>query len=145
MQANNHTIMSERITITALVDAPILRAWEAYTKPEDIVQWNHASPDWHCPRSENDLRVGGTFSYRMEAKDGSDGFDFEGTYTDVVPHERIAYTMGDGRKVETTFREENGMTRMMVVFDPENENPIDMQRAGWQSILDQYAAHAKAK
>ena len=137
--------MSEKITIPTLVAAPIERAWMVYTKPEYVTQWNHASEDWHCPRAENDLRVGGKFNYRMEAKDGSVGFDFEGTYTDVALYERIAYVMSDGRKVETLFREENGMTRVMVAFDPENENPIEMQRSGWQSILDGYTKYAKAE
>lgn len=132
------------ITIEATIHAPVEKAWEVYTQPEYVMQWNHASDDWHSPKAVNDLRVGGTFNYRMEAKDGSFGFDFEGTYTDVRDHEYIAYVMPDGRKVETNFIQNGDVTKVVVVFDPETENPIEMQREGWQTILNNFKKSAEA-
>lgn len=126
------------LTIAATIHAPLAQVWHRYTTPEFIMQWNQASPDWHCPSATNDLRVGGTFTSRMEAKDGSFGFDFGGTYTDVEPMERIAYVLGDGRKVVVTFAETDLGTQMVIVFDAEGENSLDMQRSGWQSILDNF-------
>lgn len=128
--------MSEKITVSVEVNAPAERVWEALTEPEHVVKWNNASGDWHTPNAENDFREGGSFLYRMEAKDGSAGFDFGGTYTAVVPQERFAYTMSDGREVEVTLAEEGNGVRVTEAFDPENENSVEMQRAGWQSILD---------
>lgn len=126
------------VTIEASVHAPVEKVWDMYTKPEYVTQWNHASDDWHSPRAENDLRVGGTFNYRMEAKDGSVGFDFSGTYTEVRPHEYFAYVMGDGRKVEVSFTPNGEETKVVVVFDAEGTNPVEMQRQGWQAILDNF-------
>ncbi|PIV90978.1 polyketide cyclase [Candidatus Gracilibacteria bacterium CG17_big_fil_post_rev_8_21_14_2_50_48_13] len=126
------------LTIAATIHAPLAQVWQRYTTPEFIMQWNQASPDWHCPSATNDLRVGGTFTSRMEAKDGSFGFDFGGTYTDVEPMERIAYVLGDGRKVVVTFAETDLGTQVVIVFDAEGENSLDMQRSGWQSILDNF-------
>lgn len=126
------------ITIEITVNAPVEKAWEFYTNPEHVMKWNHASDDWHSPRAENDLRVGGTFNYRMEAKDGSFGFDFGGTYTAVTPFEYIAYTMGDGRTVAVSFTSNGSETKVTTVFDPESENPIEMQRDGWQAILNNF-------
>lgn len=142
MRIFTHTIM--QITISAHVAAPVARSWEVYTKPEYITQWNHASDDWQCPRAENDLRPGGTFSSRMEAKDGSFGFDFGGTYTAITPLQLIAYTMGDGRKVEVHFAEDNGGTLVTVIFDAETQNSEEMQRGGWQAILDNFKKCAEA-
>ncbi len=135
--------MSERITIETIVRAPIARAWFAYTDPKHIMKWNHASDDWHCPHATNDLRVDGTFTSRMEAKDGSVGFDFTGTYTEVIPEERIAYRMEDGRMAEIEFMSEGDATRVRVTFDIEHENPPEMQREGWQNILNSYAREAE--
>lgn len=135
--------MNEQITITTLIEAPIEKVWGAWNDPQAVKEWNAASPDWHTPQAQNDLREGGSFTYRMEARDGSAGFDFSGTYTAVVPHERIAYVMEDGRTVETTFAEEGGAVRVTTRFDPENENPLEMQRAGWQSILDAFKAYVE--
>lgn len=129
---------TQPITIETSVSAPVAKAWEVYTNPEQVMKWNHASDDWHSPRATNDLRVGGTFNYRMEAKDGSFGFDFGGTYTDVKLHELIAYEMGDGRQVMVTFAPNGSDTKITVVFDPETQNPIEMQQQGWQAILDNY-------
>lgn len=130
--------MSEIITIEAEVQAPVSRAWEVYTEPEYVVQWNHASEDWQCPRAENDLRVGGKFNYRMEAKDGSMGFDFNGIYSEVRVHEYIAYNIEGGRKVEVTFIPHGDVTKVVVAFEAETENSIELQRGGWQAILDNF-------
>lgn len=132
------------ITIEAMVNVPVEKAWEVYTNPEEVMKWNHASDDWHSPRAENDLRVGGAFNYRMEAKDGGFGFDFGGTYTEVQPHERIAYEMGDGRMVRVTFAPQGNGTKITTVFDPEDENPIEMQQQGWQAILNNFKKCAEA-
>lgn len=132
------------ITIEALINAPLAKVWAYWTEPAHIMKWNAASEDWHTPSATNDLRTGGTFTARMEAKDGSVGFDFGGTYTDVVPNQRIAYSMSDGRKVEVLFSEENGQTKVVETFDPETENPEDFQRAGWQSILNNFKKYVEA-
>lgn len=136
--------MKTTITVSTLINAPISRVWSAWTRPEDITQWNAASDDWHSPAARNDLRVGGGFSYRMEARDKSAGFDFEGTYTEVIPHRRIAYTMGDERDVVVEFLPEGNSTRVTEIFAAESIHPIEMQRAGWQSILDRFRRHVEA-
>jgi len=136
-----------KITIESVVHAPIASVWRAYTKPEHITQWNQASDDWHCPRAENDLRVGGRYVARMEAKDGSFGFDLEGIYSEVTLQKSLAYVMGDGRHVRVTFEDQNGATKVRTLFDAETQNSPKMQRDGWQAILDnfaRYAAHAQA-
>lgn len=126
------------ISIETIVQAPVEKAWDVYTKPEFVTQWNHASDDWECPSAENDLRVGGTFSSRMQAKDGSFGFDFGGTYTEVREHELLAYTMGDDRKAEVHFAPQDGGTKVTVRFEAETENSAEMQRNGWQAILNNF-------
>jgi uncharacterized protein YndB with AHSA1/START domain len=131
------------ITITAQVHAPIQKAWKAYTNPVAITLWNFASDDWYCPTAENDLRVGGKLKSRMEAKDGSFGFDFEAIYDEVIDQKKIAYSLGDGRKVSVTFEEQGENTIVTTVFDPEETNPIEMQRDGWQAILNNYKAYAE--
>jgi uncharacterized protein YndB with AHSA1/START domain len=131
-----------RITVSTLVKAPMERVWEAYTTPEDIVAWNAASDDWHTTEARVDLREGGVFSSRMEAKDGSFGFDFEGTYTKIEPLSRIEYDFED-RKAEVTFEDCPDGVRVTVVFDAETMNPEDMQREGWQAILDSFARHVE--
>jgi uncharacterized protein YndB with AHSA1/START domain len=131
------------ISVTSVINAPREKVWRYYTEQEHIMQWNAASDDWHCPRAENDLRVGGKFMSRMEARDGSQGFDFEGIYTEVVPEERLAYAFGD-RSAVISFDEANGQTKVTVTFDPENENPIEMQRGGWQAILDRFKHHVES-
>src|SRR5690554_1327281 len=135
----------ERITIQATVNAPISEVWKYWTDPRHIVNWNNASDDWHTPTSENDLRVGGKFLSRMEAKDGSFGFDFGGTYTEVEPHQRIAYDMTDERSVEADFTEEDGKTRIVQTFDPEHQNSVEMQRQGWQAILDNFKKYVESR
>lgn len=131
------------ITVSATVNAPVARVWALWTTPADIQNWNNASDDWHTPKAANDLRVGGEFVFTMAAKDGSFSFDFGGTYTEVVENQRIAYTLGDSRNVVTTFEADGKQTTVTTVFDPENQNPADMQRAGWQAILDNFKKYAE--
>ena len=135
--------MNPSIEVTTHVNAPIRKVWAYWTRPAHIVKWNQASPDWHTPSAESDLRPGGTFNWRMEAKDGSMGFDFAGEFTDVVPYGKINYTLGDGRLVEVTFASEGDGTRVTEVFQPENEFSHDLQRQGWQAILDSFKAYAE--
>ncbi|HLS95628.1 MAG TPA: SRPBCC domain-containing protein [Sphingobacterium sp.] len=127
--------MKTPIHINITINNRVETVWNAYHSAEDIKQWNHASDDWHCTNAVNDLRIGGKFSNRMEAKDGSFGFDFEGRYTAIEPFKRIAYTMTDGRSAEVTFDSKDNITHLSVAFEPESTNPIEMQRAGWEAIL----------
>lgn len=131
------------ITVEKLVKAPIAKVWSAYTTPADIKQWNAASDDWHTTQSVVDLRVGGQFSSRMEAKDGSFGFDFAGTYTRVEPQTLIAYTFGDRAAVVEFLPVAEGVN-VRVTFGAEAQNPVEMQRSGWQAILDNFAKHVEA-
>ena len=133
----------ELLTITTTVNVPVEKVWEVWTQPVHIMHWNNASDDWQTTFAENDLRKGGNFVSRMEAKDGSFGFDFGGIYDKVTKHEQIAYTMGDGRKVNTSFEADNGSTKVTTVFEPENQNPVDMQRTGWQNILNNFKSYAE--
>lgn len=132
-----------KITVEALVKAPAAKVWSAYTTPEDIKQWNTASPDWHTTSATVDLRVGGAFSSRMEAKDGSFGFDFAGTYTKVVPNELIEYAFGDRVGTVEFNAGAQGVT-VRVTFDAEDQHPVEQQRQGWQAILDNFARHVEA-
>ncbi len=128
----------ESITIESVVNAPIDKAWKLWTEPEHIKKWNNASPDWHMPIAKNDLKAGGKFISRMEAIDGSFGFDYEGVYDKVKTNELISYTLGDSRKVEITFSVQNNKTKIVETFEAESINSIEMQRGGWQSILDNF-------
>ena len=132
-----------KITVQTTVKAPIAEVWRAYTTPDDIKQWNTASPDWHTVKSTVDLRVGGVFSSRMEAKDGSFGFDFAGTYTKLVPNELIEYAFGD-RVGVVEFQQGEGGVTVRVTFDAETTHPEEQQRQGWQAILDSFAKHVEA-
>jgi uncharacterized protein YndB with AHSA1/START domain len=134
----------QKITIEALVAAPVAKVWDCWNKPEHITQWNFAIDTWQCPKAENDLRPGGKLKSRMEAKDGSFGFDFEATYSEVVPLSKIAYTIADGRKVVTHFEDVGGKTKVSTEFEAESENPVEMQRGGWQAILDNFKKYAEA-
>ena len=134
-----------RITVSALVNKPVADVWNTWTDPKHITQWCAASDDWHCPKATNDLKTGGKFSSTMAARDGSFSFDFEGVYDDVQPHQRIAYTMADGRTCEILFTAENGGTRVVEAFDAETQNPVEMQRTGWQALLDRFKAYAEAQ
>ena len=131
------------ITIEAMIDAPVAKAWEYWSKPEHIMQWCNASPDWHAPHAENDLQAGGKFSTRMEAKDGSFGFDFWGIYDEVKTNELITYTLGDERKVSIHFSSDGNTTKIVETFEAEEENPVEMQRGGWQAILDNFKNHVE--
>jgi uncharacterized protein YndB with AHSA1/START domain len=141
----NKMVQHEKITVEANINAPVAKVWKAWTTPGDIMVWNTADPSWHCPSSENDLRAGGKFKTRMEAKDGSFGFDFEGVYDTVEMHREITYTMGDGRVATTTFKDENGTTSVATAFDPESINSIELQRNGWQAILDNFVKYVEQK
>ena len=134
-----------KITVQTAVKADLNRVWEAWNNPEDIKRWNAASEDWHTPRSSVDLREGGKFSARMEPKDGSGGFDFEGTYTRVVPKKAIEYRMSDGREVSVEFVERADGVLVKETFDAETENPAELQKQGWQAILDNFGRHVEAK
>lgn len=127
-----------KISINTTVLGSVQKAWEYYTNPIHIVKWNFASPDWQCPTASNNMQVGGRYTARMEAKDGSVGFDFEATYKEIVPHERFTFTLDDGREVIVVFTPNGEETEVNVVFDAESENPIEMQKAGWQAILDNF-------
>ena len=132
------------ITVEALINAPIEKVWINWTLPEYITQWNNASDDWHTTSAINDLQVGGKFSARMEAKDGSFGFDFWGIYDEVKTNELISYTLGDGRKVSISFNSDGNTTKVTETFEAEEENPVEMQRGGWQAILDNFKKYTEA-
>ena len=134
-----------KITVETVVDADAKAVWDAWNNPADIRVWNTAQDDWHTTRSSVDLREGGTFTARMEAKDGSVGFDFEGTYTRVVPLRAIEYRMSDGREVQVEFSETSDGVRVRETFDAETENSPELQRAGWQAILDSFRRHVESK
>ncbi|MBA4783798.1 MAG: SRPBCC domain-containing protein [Rhizobiales bacterium] len=132
-----------QITVETNVAAPLAEVWRAYTTPTDIMAWNAASDDWHTTAASVDLREGGAFSSRMEAKDGSFGFDFAGTYTKIVPHELIEYALGD-RIARVEFDGSDGAVTVRVTFDAEDTHPVEQQRGGWQAILDRFKSHVEA-
>jgi uncharacterized protein YndB with AHSA1/START domain len=131
------------ITVETTIKAPISKVWENWTKPEHIINWNFASDEWHCPKASNDLQSGGEFNWRMEAKDGSMGFDFTGVYDQIIDNELITYKMSDGRKVEIRFTETNGEVKLSESFEAEGTNSDEMQRAGWQSILGNFKKYVE--
>ena len=133
-----------KITVQTTIAAPLEKTWAFWTDPLHIVKWNSPSEDWHTPTAENDLRTGGKFLSRMEAKDGSFGFDFSGTYDEVIANERIAYTIGDGRKAEVIFSSTGETTSVMETFEAENENPVEMQQDGWQAILENFKTYTES-
>jgi len=132
-----------KITIQATVLAERNKAWSLYTEPAHITQWNFASENWSCPAASTDLVVGGKFSWRMEAKDGSFGFDFEGVFTEIVPFEKLKYALADQREVEISFRDLTEGTFVQIIFDAENENSLELQQFGWQSILNNFKSHTE--
>lgn len=138
METSQATIL----TIGCRVQAPIEKVWAAWTEPAHIIRWNHASDDWHCPRAENDLRAGGKFLFRMEERDGSNGFDFSGKYTEVKPFEKIAYILDDGRRVEVLFTAQEEETSITFSFGAEKSLSIQLQQQGWQAILDNFSDYA---
>lgn len=140
METENKTI----ITVENTINAPVEKVWKYFTQPEHIIKWNNASDDWHTPRAENNLRVGGNFVYRMEAKDGSFGFDFGGTYDDVKNKELIEYTIGDGRKVKVNFTSDGNETKVTENFEAENMNSLELQKTGWQAILNNFKKYTES-
>lgn len=132
-----------KITVEATIAAATNKVWDYWTAPAHITKWNFASDDWQCPSAENDLRVGGKYCARMEAKDGSFGFDFEAIYDDVVDQKKITYTMTDGRQATTDFENLGGSTKVTTTFDAEGEHDVDMQRAGWQAILNNFKKYTE--
>jgi len=140
METLNKTI----ITVENTVNAPVEKVWEYWTTPDHLMKCNNASDDWHTTRAENDLRVGGRFSARMEAKDGSFGFDFEGVYDVVRKNEYLEYTIGDGRKVQVTFTAQGNKTKVVENFEAEGTHSLEMQKGGWQAILDNFKKYTEA-
>ncbi|HKG05841.1 MAG TPA: SRPBCC family protein [Pedobacter sp.] len=134
-----------KITVDTTVNSPAAGLWELWGNPEHITQWSNASEDWHTPYAENDLRTGGKFKSTMAAKDGSFSFDFEGVYTNVEEHRLIEYEMGDGRNVKVSFVPEGEATKVIETFDAEDTHSIEMQRGGWQAILDNFKKYAESK
>lgn len=139
METNEKTI----ITIEAAIHASVEKVWYIWTNPDHIIKWNNASPDWHTSRAENDLRIGGRFLSRMEARDGSSGFDFTGTYTKVEPLKQIDYTLDDSRKVQASFVSKGNVTVVKETFEAEETNPVEMQRNGWQAILNNFKKYVE--
>jgi uncharacterized protein YndB with AHSA1/START domain len=133
----------KKITVETVVKAPIEKVWKYWSEPEHIKRWAFASDDWHAPYADNDLRKDGKFKTTMAAKDGSFSFDFGGVYTNVIENKLIEYTMGDGRTVKVTFSGNDNGTKVTETFDPESENPLDMQRDGWQAILENFKKHTE--
>jgi len=139
METSNQT----KVTVETVIQAPVEKVWTYWTEPVHITKWNQASEDWHAPRAENDLRVGGSFTTRMEAKDGSMGFDFGGVYDVVKRHEAIGYTMDDGRRVDIAFVAEGNATKVIETFDAESTHSVEMQQAGWQAILNNFKQYTE--
>jgi len=132
------------ITVSVIIEAPVQIVWEYWTNPKHIINWNNASPDWHTPRAENDLRAGGTFLSRMEARDGSMGFDFSGKYTKVEQQKLIELTLDDDRKVQVRFDADGNNTIVTEVFEAEQENTLELQETGWQAILNNFKKYVEA-
>lgn len=135
---------TKKITVKATAAVPVQKVWNMWNSPNDIMRWNSADPSWHCPSSQNDLKEGGRFNNRMEARDGSFGFDFEGIYDKVDLHKEITYTMTDGRRVTTLFTQHDGRTDIESTFDAESQNDPEFQRQGWQAILDNFIKYAES-
>ena len=140
METQNKTV----ITVQNVIDAPVEKVWSYWTKPEHITKWCSPSDEWHTPTAQNDIRTGGKFNSRMEAKDGSMGFDFEGVYDEVRPNEYIEYTIADGRKVTIDFTSQGNSTKLVESFEAENMNSVEMQQGGWQAILDNFKKYTEA-
>jgi uncharacterized protein YndB with AHSA1/START domain len=140
MQSTSKT----KITVQTSVNAKVEKAWDLFNSPDHITQWNSATPEWHTPKAENDLREGGKFTYRMEAKDGSFGFDFGGTYNRIEDNRLVSYTLEDGRTVEVSFVDNGGSTEVIEVFEAEETNSEELQRTGWQAILDNFKKYVES-
>jgi len=138
------TNTATKITVEATVNAPVEKVWKSWNEPDHIVKWNHASDDWHSPWAKADFREGGSFSARMEAKDGSMGFDFGGVYDVIKPNEYIEYTIDDGRKVQVTFTKQGNATKVVETFEAESTHPVEFQKGGWQAILDNFKKYTES-
>jgi uncharacterized protein YndB with AHSA1/START domain len=134
---------SSKITVTATVNADSKKVWDYYTNRAHIIHWNFAHPSWHCPKAENDMKIGGTYKARMEARDGSFGFDFVAVYTEIIDRKEFTYGFGD-RSATVKFNEFDNDTEVIVTFDPETTNPIERQQEGWQAILDNFKAYTES-
>ena len=139
METSNAT----QTTVESIINAPLSKVWNYWISPEHITKWNQSSEDWHCPASENDVRVGGKFKHSMAAKDGSFSFDFEGEYNKVIENQSIESKLEDGRTIKVLFEDLGGQTLVKEVFDPEATNSIDMQKAGWEAILDSFKKYSE--
>lgn len=137
--------MSKKISVETTINSDVENVWNQYTKPEHITKWNFANDDWCCPKASNDLRVGGKYSARMEAKDGSFGFDFNAIYEEVVDQQKIVYALEDGRQSTTIFKSKANKTQVKTTFDAETQNPVEQQRSGWQAILNNFKLYVEAK
>lgn len=137
-------IKNNLITVHTEIESTIDKVWDSFTNPKHIVKWNNASPDWHTTKAINNLIIGGKFLYRMEAKDASFGFDFEGTYDNIISNKHIEYTLGDGRKVRVTFKSNNSSILVSQEFEPENENPSELQQTGWQATLSNFKKYTES-
>ena len=135
--------MQEKITVSTRIKAPVKKVWAYWTQPEHITKWTFASDDWHAPHAKNDVRIDGVFCTRMEAKDGSEGFDFNGVYAEDIKEEKISYSMEDGRQVTVMFSEEGDEVIVTETFESETENPLEMQQAGWQAILENFKKYVE--
>lgn len=135
--------MTQSITVQTTVNAPVKKVWESWSEPKHITKWCQAADDWHAPKAENDLRAGGKFSTTMAAKDGSVSFDFVGTYSNVKTNSLIEYNIEDGRKVKIVFEALGDKTRVTETFEPESENSVELQRSGWQAILDSFKKYTE--
>lgn len=138
------TNAATKITIETTINAPVEKVWKAWTDPDHITKWNFASDDWHSPWAKSDFKEGGNFSARMEAKDGSMGFDFGGVFNVIKTNEYIETTLGDGRKVETTFVRQGNQTKVIETFEAENTHPVEIQKGGWQAILDNFKKYTES-
>lgn len=138
------SIVKTLITVRASVNEPVKKVWKNWIAPESITRWNYASPDWHTPRATNDFRKNGKFSYRMEARDGSMGFDFSGIYDNIIEYKQIDSILDDGRKVKIGFKSDGNKTEVIESFEAEETNPVELQRAGWQSILDNFKKYSES-
>ncbi len=136
--------MKQLVTVQIDVSATIQKAWDFLTDPQHIIQWNFASTEWECPSASHELKVGGALNYKMAAKDGTMGFDYKGTFTEIKPKELLEYTLDDGRKVSIRFREDNEMTSITESFEVEDENTLEMQRQGWQAILENFKTYIES-
>ncbi|MCC6865393.1 MAG: SRPBCC family protein [Ignavibacteria bacterium] len=137
-------LAKNEITVNTTINAEIKKVWKLWNEPEHIVKWNYASDDWHTPSATNDLRSGGRITARMEAKDGSEGFDFEGIYDEILPYKLIKYTLGDSRKVAVKFNYSENRTIITETFDAEDQNPLELQKNGWQAILNNFKKYAES-